>query len=134
MILTHPFSSKSLPTGEKLFRRKHGYTLSCVAGVNTLLILVPYDRAKVNELEILNAPVGCTVDLKVLDTATGTLTTIPNYQLNQFGFDVNISKDYFKDVSQYDADVFRDMQIEIKITSPTVFTAGINIVFHEVVG
>lgn len=130
-----PFASKDLPDGRKLYRRKHGYSTNCAASADTdLVVSVPYDAAKINEIEIIGCPVGTKIDLKVLDTPTGTVSTYANYMLNQFGFDVRMPADFYRDHSQYDADVIKDMQIKITIKNTTAdaFDAFINIVFHEI--
>lgn len=127
-----PFTSKTLPNGKKLFRRKHGYVFSQVAGTSTHEIVVPYPEAKINEAEFVNTSAGCTANLKILDTAAGTYSGVPNLMLNQFGFNVNLTEGNYKDVSQYDADVYTGMRIVLEITSPVAFDIRINIVFHEV--
>jgi hypothetical protein len=134
MNILHPFASKELPDGKKLFRRKHGYCFDCVANQYTeCIIVVPYAFAKINHIELLNAPEIIKIDLEVLDTSIGSLTGIPNYVLNKFGYDVFCSKDYYQDVSQYDADVVQNMQIRITVKNPSqAFNLKINTVFHEV--
>lgn len=135
MHLILPFASKELPNGQRLYRRKHGYSFSCLPQAEfTYTIVVPYNIAKINEMEIIGAPQVMAIDMKVLDTAAGTLTGVPNFMLNQFGFDVQISPDFYRDTSQYDADVYKDMQIQVVFKNPTLLTfAGhINLTFHEV--
>lgn len=133
MFLPLPFASKELPSGKKLFRRKHGYQFTCINGISTHEIVVPYPQAKINEIEILNQGLNCKVNLKVLDTATGTYSTIPNFVLDQFGFNVNLREKFFEDTSQYDADVYMGMRIQLEIDNPNPeFNMGVNIVFHEV--
>lgn len=135
MFLPLPFSSKQLPDGKKLFRRVHGFKMQLVASGNaTYDFLIPYDECKINEAEIIGCPEGVTCDFKVLDTPSGLLTTVPNYALNQFAFDINVAKDYYKDHSPYDADLIKDMQIRVILKNSTASTAwvGVNIVIHEV--
>lgn len=131
MMLLLPFSSKAMPDGKRLFRRKYGYVFTQIAGTSTHEITVPYTEAKINEVEFIDSVAGCSSNLKILDTAAGTYSGVPNYVLNQFGFDVNIQRDYYKDISQYDADVFTGMRIVIEFTSPSAFSLRVNIVFHE---
>ena len=131
------FTAKSDPTtGLKLFRRVHGITCNLTSEGNTEVIFsVPYNQCKVNEVNIVWCPEGVQVDFQVLDTPTGTISTIPDYMLNQFGFDVNVSKDYFEDISSYDADLIKDMQLKIIFKQKSGYTStkevGINIVLHE---
>lgn len=133
MFLPLPFASKDLPNGKKLFRRKHGYEFIVSNGVSIHEITVPYPQAKINELEVLNQGLNCKVNLRVIDTAAGTYSTIPNYVLDQFGFNVNLKPSFFEDTSQYDADVYLGMKIQLEINNPNAdFTMAVNIVFHEV--
>ena len=134
MFLPLPFSSKDLPDGKKLFRRKHGYvhTLS-EGGSSVLLIAAPYGVQKINEAEIVNSPELLRCDFKILDSVSGLYSSIPNRLLNQFGFGIVVSKDFFQDISAYDAELLVGMQIEITFYNPGPSRdIGINIVFHEV--
>lgn len=136
MMLPLPFASKQMPDGKKLYRRKHGYQVTLSASGSTFLIITcPYATAKINEAEILWAPEGVTLNMKIKDSVTGTYTTVPNYPLNQFGFTVNVATTYFQDISAYDADIFQGMQIEFEFINNNGITKpiGINMVFHEVV-
>lgn len=133
MNLMLPFGSKTLPDGKKLYRRKHGYTFSQTAGTVTHEIVVPYAFCKTNHAELVGCPEVCLANFKVLDTAEGTYSGVPNALLNQFGFDVNVAKDAFRDIAEYEADLYTGMRIVIELTSATAFTFGVNIVFHEVV-
>lgn len=135
MNLQLPFASKELPNGKKLYRRVHGYTFTLAASSNTTYtVTVPYAEAKINEAEILWAPEGVTVNMKVKDSTSGTYSGVSNYVLNQFGYNVVISKDIFKDISPYDADVYLNMQLEFEFAnaSATEKTIGLNVVFHEI--
>ena len=134
MNLSTPFASKELPTGERLFRRKHGHTHTLTTGASTLEITVPF-KCKLNQAEVLYCPEGVSCDFKILDTAAGTYSTVPNYLLNQFGYDVNIAKDFFTDTSQFEADLLTGMRVVVVFnnTSDTEKTIGVNIVFYEVV-
>ena len=135
------FAEKVVPKG-KLFRRKHGWKIENINPGETGVIDIncPYENAKINELEIVNPRNGDTVSLKVKDTPTGTVTldavgvAIPNHVLNQFGFDCELPDGFFRDHSDYDADIIKDMKItvEYKNNGSEVFTARGNIVFHEV--
>ena len=134
MYLPLPFAAKELADGKKLYRRKYGYAVSLDANTNTTYeITVPYASQKVNEVEIIGAQSDLKVDLKILDTAAGTYSTIPNYVLDQFGFSVNVAKDFFKDVSPYDAHLYTGMRIQFIFNNPGAsYAIGINIVYHEV--
>lgn len=137
MNLQLPFCAKDLPTGEKLFRRKKGVIFTINAtGETVVTMAVPYAKAKINEAEILWAPEGLTAAMKIKDTAAGTYSGSPNYVLNQYGDNVLIGKDFWKDVSQYDADVRIGMILEFTFTNHGGITKdmGLNMVFHELVG
>ena len=136
MLLPLPFSSKELPTGEKLFRRKYGYKLTLLENsVTTFDITVPYQSQKVNEAQIIGCNSGVTVNFKILDTPLGTYSGTPNLMLDQFGFNVNVAKNYYRDHSEYDADLYVNMQIKVTIKNNTDLTPtiGINFTLHEVV-
>ena len=133
MNLSLPFTSKDLPDGKRLFRRKHGYTHVLTVGTSSKEIVVPYSHAKVNQAEIVWAPEGLICNFKVLDTASGTYSGVADYLLDQFGHSVNVPKDFFTDTSQYEADMYVGMRIVVEFnnTSAIEKTIGINIVFHE---
>jgi hypothetical protein len=130
-----PFQPKKLIDGQKLFRRKHGFVSSeiAVGQTGTIDLVVPYNTAKINEVEITNGREGVSIDLKVYDTPTGTISTVPNYMLNQFGFNVELPHGFYRDISDYDADVIKDMKIEITIKNNSNEPLALrgNIVWHE---
>ena len=136
-----PFASKTIPeTGQKLFRRKHGFSVDgggsiAASSSGTMSFVIPYALAKMTEVEIIGAKTGDTVDLKVYDTPAGTISTVPNYMLNQFGFEVALAKDYYSDTSNYDADVIMGMKVELTYynNSSEAATPVANIVLHEVI-
>lgn len=132
-----PFASKELPDiQKKLFRRAHGFQHNLVANSENIIeFIIPYAWCKVTTLEIINLPAMMQCDLTICDTSTGTYSTIPNYKLNQFGFNVNVAKNYYKDHSEYDADLYLGMKVclILKNTSNFTDTIGINLTLHEVV-
>jgi hypothetical protein len=134
MQLNIPFASKELPDGKKLYRRKYGYEITVAAASSTTFeATVPYDSQKVNEIEIFGAALGLKADFKILDTAAGTYSTVPSYVLDQFGFSVNIAKDFFHDISPYDAHLYTGMRIQVVFNNPgTEYVIGVNLVYHEV--
>ena len=141
-----PFKSKVLWNGDRLFRRKHGLNLTCNMNSETCFEFVcPYDKAKINIVEVINGSHGDCVDFKVYDTPTGAVQlsqgvdpndVVPSKMLNQFGFDVYISEGIYSDKSDYDADIIKDMKIEITYKNNSLLVTkdvSINVVFHEVV-
>lgn len=130
------FAQKVTKEGKKLFRRKHGTKKIIVANsTDTLELVVPYPLAKINQAEIMNCSAGDTVDLRVYDTASGTISTVPNYMLNQFGFGVIMPNGTYVDESNYDADLIQGMKIQISYTnnSSEPREIGLNITLHQVV-
>lgn len=127
-----PFAAKVLPNGKKLYARTRGASFAVSTGVNTLDFDIPYPTCKITGLEIINGEVGDKVDLFILDDDLGTYSTVPNYVLNQFGFDTNIAKDFYNRESQYDADLYYNMCVSITYYSQSAKTVYINYLLHEV--
>lgn len=130
----YPFSQKSLSDGKKIFVRTHGINASVSGAPDTIDFVIPYNNCKLTGVEIIGGIIGDNCNLKVLDTPSGTISGIPNYTLNQFGFNVNIAKDFYKRESNYDADLIKDMVIRIEYDSIATLPAAlyINIILHEV--
>lgn len=142
-IILHqnPFAAKEID-GKKLFKRVHGATKACVAGVNEIEFTVPYAQVKLNKIEIMWAPEGCTVDFEVYDSVDGLIqqsmgvpaeSVNPNFHLNQFGFGAVVAKDYYEQHSEYDADLIGGMRVKCEITCPTGTdkTIGVNFILNE---
>lgn len=132
-----PFASKELPDIQKrLFRRVHGVQSTISANSETIIEFeIPYNWCKINEMQIINLPAMMKADVMLLDNTSGSYSGIPKHKLNQFGFNVNISKDRYEDNSRYDADLYLGMFIKVVIKNETELTGtiGINFVLHEVV-
>jgi len=116
---------------KKLYTRTHGITFSAAIGDNNIDYNIPYDLVKFNALEIIGAELGDTASLQVLDTPTGTFSTVPNFMLNQFGFTVNLPTGFYARESKYDADLIKDMKIRVIYNSVSAKTVRINFVLHE---
>jgi hypothetical protein len=129
--INHPFSSKELEEGKKLYSRTHGKEFDLVLGSNNLAFTVPYAEVKINEIEIMGAELGDSVSFLVLDSEVGTYSTIPNYPLNQFGFDVKCSAGSYRRKSNYDADLYQGMQLYMVYNSKSAKKVYINYVLHE---
>lgn len=131
-----PFAAKILPDGRKLYRRKHGFSGTVDANSTANIdFIIPYNTAKLNELEVMNPSEGDSVDLEVYDTPTGTISGYPNVKLNQFGFGVYMPNALYRDRSNYDADVIKDMKVRVVYTNNTASSKTIyfNITLHEIV-
>lgn len=138
-ILSQPaqntFTSKTIianGVSKSLFRRVTGVTSTLAVGVNTILFTVPYNWTKITGAQMIGGEIGDTANFMVLDSATGAYYGTPNAQLNQFGFNVNIAKDFFDSRSQFDADLYIGMQIKIVYTSISAKNIGINLILDEV--
>lgn len=138
-----PFTDKAVSNG-KLFRRVHGVTAVIVANGDTVVeLVVPYNQAKINQVQVVWVPEGLTCDFEVYDSPTASMQAaagvpeqyrVPNAKLNQFGFNVGIASDEYFDESSYDADLLKDMKLKATIHNPTSVTKTIcvNFVLHEI--
>ena len=124
------FASKKIGT-KKLYTRATGKTFSLAVGDNTLDFTVIFDVMKFNGVEIDKAEAGEKINLKVLDTAAGLLSGVPNYVLNQFGYDINLPDGHYRLMSAYDADLIKDLQIRIEYNALSARTIGVNYMLHE---
>lgn len=128
-----PFAEKKI--GDyKVYKRVHGVKQSIGIGQTVAItFVVPYDMCKITEIQIVNGKLGDTCDFEVYDTPTGTISGYPNIMLNQFGFDVNIAEKFHREHSNYDADLIKDMMLEVHYTNNTgiALEIGVNFVLHE---
>lgn len=133
----YPFHSKELvDIQKKLFRRAIGIQTTLNSEADTVIEFeVPYAWCKITSIEIVGLPEIMKADLFIMDSNAGTYTGVPNYQLNQFGFNVNVAKNYYKDHSEYEADLYMYMVVKVVIKNHTTNTStvGINFTLHEVV-
>ncbi len=125
-----PFAAKTI-NGMSIYSRPKGMAQAVILGTTTFETVVSFPKVKFNELEIIGGEIGDNVNLKILDTAAGTYSGAPNYQLNQFGYTVNVAKDYYSRVSQYDADLYQGMRIVLEYTSVSAKTVYPNFIIHE---
>lgn len=131
-VQRQPFAAKSLPSGKKLYKREHGIQVAVAAGSNDIIFTVPYPWVKIIGVELMYGEKLDTVDLIILDTTTGTYSGVPNYQLNQFGFSVNVAEGEYEEQNAYDADLYQGMQIKLVYNSQSAKTIGINFNLTEV--
>jgi hypothetical protein len=125
-----PFASKQIGS-KKLYKRVHGVKSVLIPGDNVISFTIPYAWAKINGIELVGGENLDVVSLAVLDSATGTYSTFPNAQLNQFGFQINVSKDYYQFKSEFDADLYLGMQVKITYTSLSAKSVGVNFILNE---
>jgi hypothetical protein len=59
---------------------------------------------------------------------------VPSAPLNQFGFGVELPEGFYRDSSEYDADLIKDMEVRITAynNSGVPVTLRGNIVYHEI--
>lgn len=131
-----PFGEKVLPNGKKVFTRIHGMSGTVAGAPDNLDFVIPYASCKLTGIQIINCELGDKVNMKVLDTPSGTISGTPNLVLNQFAFDVNMTKDFYEYKSSYDADLIQDMKVRIEfdaITSDLLpKTIYVNFLLHQV--
>lgn len=128
---TPAFAAKTIGT-KKLYKRVHGIKQALTVGINTILFTIPYPWVKITDLEIVGGETLDDVSLCVLDTATGTYSTVANSMLDQFGFSVNVASGCYRYTSEFDADFYQNMQIKIVYNSISAKNVGINFILNEV--
>jgi len=80
-----------------------GYKQNCPQSATTNIDFTVDQSYDLTGIEILNGRLGDEVNMKVLDTATGTYSSVANYVLSQFGVNWNITPDRFSKVLSYSA-------------------------------
>jgi len=132
-----PFAAKTLPDGSQLFKRKHGVNSAAeIAPGQTVdtIFLIPYTSCKITEVEVVSGHLGDSVDFAVLDTASGAVSGFPSAALNQFGFTVYITEGFYRESSNYDADLFAGLQLSMSYTNngDAPVRPKFNVLLHEV--
>jgi hypothetical protein len=131
-VSTQPAFAGKTVGSQRLFKRVHGISQAVSLGSNSIEFVVPYVTCKITGVELIGADLGDTVNFKVLDTPTGTISGYPNVQLNQFGFNVNLRPEYHSESSTYDADLIQDLKLVVEYTSVAAKDVRINFILHEV--
>lgn len=130
-----PYGSKTVDISgnvKSLYSRLTGLQFPVVIGSNTLSYTVTYSWVKLIGVEAVNCEALDTVDFKVYDTSTGTYSGVDNALLNQFSYSVNLCKDFYQRMSQFDADMYAGMVIQMTYNSQSNKTIGINLLLDEV--
>lgn len=118
---------------KSLFKRFTGISQALTAGANTFTwTQANFPWVKFLGLEVINGEVGDTCDLYVLDTATGTYSGHANYPLNQFAFTANVAPNFYRHVSEYDSDMYQNLQIKFVYNSVSAKTIYLNFDMNEV--
>ena len=132
---TPPIGAKTIVIGgvtKRLFARTTGMQYAVVTGSNTLTYTATYPWVKVLGVECIGTEALDTVDFKVFDTETGTYSGVPNLMLNQFAYTANLPTGFYSRVSQFDADLYQGMIIQLTYVSKSTKTIGLNIIMNEV--
>ena len=133
--IIYPFAQKRHYDGRKLTRRIHGFKIDLdTSGTEqTVKFTIPYVACLMTSTSVVDAIPGDKLQFSVLDSTAGLLTGVPNYRLNQFGYDVYPAKDYYEERSEYDAELVVGLQLEIKVTpvDTTARSVYFNITLHE---
>lgn len=135
-----PFADKKIMVNgvlKSLFKRVHGTNETIGAGQTVNIdFVVPYNVCKFSGAEILGAAFGDTLNFKVLDDANNTYSGAPgsNYQLNQFGFSVQMPGPEYANTSNYDADLYVGMVLRCEFynSEGSQKTVAMNVWLHEV--
>jgi hypothetical protein len=117
----------------KLYVRNTGIQQTLVSGSNTVTFTVPYSWIQLMGAAVINCEALDTISFYVYDTAAGTYSGTPNTLLNQFGFTVNLPKDFYETLSTFQADLYAGMVISLIYTSASAKTVGFNILMNQVI-
>jgi len=132
---TPAFAAKTLVINgvtKKLFARNTGFQQALDQGANTINYSLTYPWCKILGVEVVGAETLDYCDFEVYDNAQGSYSGVPNLKLNQFAYSVNIPKDYYIRLSQFDADIYQGMVIKITYNSVSAKSVGINLIMNEV--
>jgi hypothetical protein len=128
------FSAKTTVDGKSLYKRIHGKKFPVAATSTTnLSFAVPYPHVKIEALEFINCEKNDCLSFEIKDDDLGTYSGTPNSTLNQFGFDVYMSGEFYEQRAQYDADLFTGMVVYIEYTNNSAAKdVYVNYVLNEV--
>jgi len=126
---SHPFGAKA-----DLNFRGTGISGTLAAGEEKQLdMAVAWPKVELTGVEIMGGSLGDNVQLKIVDTEEGTYSTIPNYVLNQFGYDWNLPGTLYIKELPYNATLYQGMKIAVvyKNNSTDATEVFINFDIHE---
>jgi hypothetical protein len=129
------FSAKTLLVNgvkKNLFARNTGKQFGVTTGANDLSYTATFAWVKMIGLECIGAEIGDYAELRVYDSPAGTYSGVPNAMLNQFGYTLNLAKDYYVRTSPFDSDVYAGMVLKVTYNSVSDKTIGINYLMNEV--
>jgi hypothetical protein len=130
---TPTFTSNRVGNKE-LHKRLYGVKKLVTPSDNSILWTVPVPWLKINSVEVIGAVDLITADFLVKDSPEGVFSGVPNLVLDQFAEKVVLSKDFYNDYSEYDANLYQGMSCEILFYDlPQAGIAlGVNFMCHEV--
>jgi hypothetical protein len=130
-----PFGAKSqIINGvtKKFFARNTGLQQDLTVGSNEITYTISYPWVKVIAIEVIGSESLDTAELRVYDNPIGTYSGVPNALLNQFGYTLNLAKDFYARNSPYDADLYQSMILKLTYVSVSAKRIGVNVILNEV--
>ena len=141
MVMPDEDATGAIVTKMDAFASKSNHTFSghgvnCTAAPSTTSncdFTIPYSHVKFNGIEIINGQIGDYTNLKIVDTATGTYSTVPNYTLNQFGYTWYLKAEPTKEILPYVSDLYQGMiiRVEYNNASAQARTIYVNFYIHQ---
>jgi hypothetical protein len=128
-----PFANKKIGA-KSLFKRVYGVRKAITQQDNKITWTVPLPWLKINAVQVVGSDGLITADFFVKDSSLGSYSGVPNYTLNQMAFDAVVPDLFFEERSQYDADLYLGMQLELDFGNipDGGLTIGVNFICHEV--
>jgi hypothetical protein len=134
-----PLNSNIDSTGKKLFSRVTGLSKVVVLAGQTHVFNyeIPYIECKFDEVEIIGCKMHDTAVLKILDTTdpahANSYSGVSNFQLNQFGFSVNLCDGFHVFEGKYPSTLVQGLIISVEYTnlSGSDTSVSLNLRLHE---
>lgn len=117
---------------KKFFARNTGAQYDLVSGSNEITFTIGYPWVKITGIECMGAETLDTCELRVYDSPAGTYSGVSGALLNQFGYALNIGKDFYQRSAPYDADLYYGMVLKLNYVSKSVKRIGVNFLMTEV--
>jgi hypothetical protein len=131
-----PLATNSAGNGKAFYQRSVGLRQAVTVANPDPTVFTwtqsSFPLAQIYEVEVIGGEIGDYASFKVLDSATGLITGVPNYVLNQFAFTLNIAKDHYSHAAKFPATVPQGLQFQFIYYSVSAKTIGINLFFNEV--
>lgn len=128
-----PFANKKIGA-KALFKRVFGVKKTITPADNKITWSVPVSWLKINAVQVVGSNGLLKADFIIKDTPAGTYSGVSNYVLNQMAFETVIPNGFFEERSQYDADLYLGMVIEVPFYDVPAegLSVGVNFICHEV--